>query len=96
MHTNKTLRLLDDITKSLRDAIRAFEADTCPAFYTKELKREAQCRQCHEARAQHQHMHSTAPTPAHKPKTFNLCTYKLHALADYTVLRESTDLRRGQ
>ena len=85
MHTDKTLRLLDDVTKSLRDAIHAFEADTCPAFHTKELKCEAQCHQRREACAQHQHTHSAAPTPAHKPKTFNLRTYKLHTLTDYTA-----------
>ena len=41
MHTDETLQLLDDIMESLGDAIHAFEANTCPAFHTKELKREA-------------------------------------------------------
>lgn len=87
MHTDETLELLDNATKSLGEAIRAFEADTCPAFRTKELKREAQCRQRREARAstQHEHTRSTAPTAARRPKTFNLRTYKLHALGDYTA-----------
>jgi hypothetical protein len=85
MHTDETLQWMDDVTKSLRNAIRTFEVDTCPAFWTKELKCEAQCRQRCEAHAcaQHEHMDTTGPTPARKPKTFNLCTYKFHALGDY-------------
>lgn len=86
MHTDETLQLMDNITKSLGDAIHAFEADTCPAFQTKELKHEAQSRQCREAHThtRHEHMDTAAPTPARRTKTFNLRTYKLHALSDYT------------
>lgn len=87
MHTDETLRLMDGVTKSLGDAIRAFESNVCPAFITKELKREAQGRQRREARARSQRegTGSTATVITRRPKTLNLRTYKFHALGDYTT-----------
>lgn len=87
MHTEETLRLMDSVTRSLGDAIRAFESHVCPAFLTKELKREAQGRQRREARtrSQREGAGSTATILTRRPKTLNLQTYKFHALGDYTT-----------
>lgn len=87
MHTDDTLRLMDSVTQALGDAIRAFQADTCPAFHTKELRREAEGRQRREVRTRSQRGGEgpTAPVQPRKQKTFNLRTYKLHALGDYTA-----------
>jgi hypothetical protein len=88
MHTDETLQVMDDVTQSLGDAMRAFVANTCPKFVTKELKREVQCRQRRENQSQTSTTLSSAhanPTKAtRRPKTLNLQTYKLHALGDYT------------
>ena len=54
MHTEETLEMMDEVTQSLGDSMRAFEAETCPAFPTKELKCEAQGCQRREARARKQ------------------------------------------
>jgi hypothetical protein len=87
MHTDETLQIMDDVTKSLGNAIRTFQAETSPAFHTKELKRETEGRQRREARTRSQRdvACSTITVPTRKPKTFNLRTYKLHALGDYTA-----------
>jgi hypothetical protein len=78
---------MDDVTKSLGDAMRAFAATTCPAFHTRELKRETEGRQRREARTRSQcdGASSAVTVSTRKPKTFNLRTYKLHALGDYTA-----------
>ena len=86
MHTEETLEMMDEVTQSLGDSMCAFEAETCPAFPTKELKREAQGRQPREAQAHKQQHHTVSTeTPARKAKTLNLRLYKFHALGDYTT-----------
>jgi hypothetical protein len=85
MHTDETLQVMDNVTHSLGHAIRAFQADTCPAFHTRELKREAEGRQRREARARPQREHVDSKSSVRRPKTFNLRTYKFHALGDYTA-----------
>ena len=54
MHTDETLEIMDNVTKSLGNTIHAFKADACPAFRTRELKREAQGHQRREVRSQSQ------------------------------------------
>lgn len=44
MHTNETLQIMDDVTVTLGEELRAFTTHTCPAFQTRELRREAACR----------------------------------------------------
>ena len=44
LHTEETLKLLDDVTTSLGDALRIFKADTCSQFNTRELPREVTSR----------------------------------------------------
>lgn len=49
LHAENTLTILDDITRSLGIALRAFKKDTCAAFETKELPAEAAARRRKEA-----------------------------------------------
>ncbi|KIJ15701.1 hypothetical protein PAXINDRAFT_76356, partial [Paxillus involutus ATCC 200175] len=90
MNTDDTLALMDSVTVKLGHHLQEFMAEMCPAFPTKELHREAE----------HQSWgtiwkyggdptassHSEPSTNAgRRLKTFNLQTYKLHALGDYTA-----------
>ena len=89
MHTEDTLGLMESVTVALGNHLRKFASGTCAAFSTRELHREAEARtrrQGREAvlkqgisRSQQNSLH----TGTHKTKTFNLQTYKLHALGDY-------------
>jgi hypothetical protein len=79
MHTDETLQIMEDITASLGRELRAFSVDTCLAFPTRELRCEAECRW----RRQQQSMATSKATVSLQSKTFNLQTYKLHALGDY-------------
>ena len=76
---------MDDVTCSLGNTLRKFASNTCAAFSTHELKREALCRRRRKTQA-HSSVTSTLTnsTTARQPKTLNLRTYKLHALGDYT------------
>lgn len=80
LHTDYTLKHLEDVTSMLGRQLRRFQTKTCTSFSTVELKREVEARKRRQART------GAAGTPAvvsRKPKTFNLNTYKNHALGDY-------------
>ena len=87
MHTDETLTLLDTITERLGKHLRHFQRTTSTAFDTKELKREAESRQRRELKniAGHAARVASAPQVSRRQKTFNLQTYKLHALGDYAA-----------
>ena len=82
MHTDYTLDVMERSTIHLAQQICRFSSETCPAFETKEPRREAESRR---RRAQ------GVPEKAAPPlapnirwlKTLNLQTYKMHALGDY-------------
>jgi hypothetical protein len=79
MHTDSSLKLLDDTTTCLGIALRYFTRVTCPEFSTKETTAEFNKRKRKEAT-------STTRIPdanAQKPRTFNMKTIKLHSLGDY-------------
>ena len=79
MHTDSSLRLLDDTTTCLGIALRYFTWVTCPEFATKETATEFNKRKRKEAT-------STTKAPGsstRQPKTFNMKTIKLHSLGDY-------------
>ncbi|KAH7904506.1 hypothetical protein BJ138DRAFT_1019068 [Hygrophoropsis aurantiaca] len=44
IHTDYTLAILENVTRSLGQLLRDFQQKTCPAFHTQELKREADAR----------------------------------------------------
>src|ERR1700689_939499 len=50
MHNDLTLAVFDRITVSLGEKLRKFTLKTCPAFQTKELRREADARVRREAK----------------------------------------------
>lgn len=89
VHTDESLQIMDDITATLGDELRSFQSNTCSAFSTRELKREAEGRYRRKARTKtlkDQHPKEDVPSPAgaRHEKTLNLQTYKVHALGDYT------------
>ncbi|KAH7904408.1 hypothetical protein BJ138DRAFT_1138545 [Hygrophoropsis aurantiaca] len=99
MHTDATLALLDRETISLGAILRDFQKGVCPAFNTRELKREADA-QMRRSNAQnnesqkksktvHEALGDSSASPnelsrsTRRPKTLNLHTYKFHALAPH-------------
>jgi len=88
MHTNETLKLLDQITVCLGGYLRSFQLQTCAAFNTRQLKREVEHRQRRELKTpgRRSSAMATASTSqaTRRLKTFNLQTYKVHALGDYS------------
>jgi hypothetical protein len=88
MHTESTVKLLELVTAMLGNHLRMFSGDTCAAFSTKELRREAEARTRRQGREAFQKLGISSPqksvqTVARRAKTLNLQTYKLHALGDY-------------
>ena len=80
LHTEHTLTSFEQLTADLGVLLRHFTMVTCPAFNTVELPRESAAR-----------LRRTANNPGARAsgsggarlKTFNLNTYKIHALGDY-------------
>src|ERR1700733_4435712 len=95
MHTDPTLDLLAEVTKSLGSNLHTFEKHTCSLFQTRELehKRAARQRQQEKDEAGKKKIANgqkstessklSSSTRARKPKQLNLKTYKYHALRDY-------------
>ena len=88
IHTDKMLDLLVASTKTLTSAMRRFLQETCKAFRTKELPKEAEAHgRCTAVHALKGNSHTatveTKGKTAQKSKKFNLATYKYHTLADY-------------
>lgn len=94
MHTDSTLELLSQATRTFSDGVREFQEKTCVAFKTHELERER------AARLRRQANKAAGPSDSEpkkgnngkQPKRFNLETYKYHALGDYcnTIRRFGT------
>lgn len=97
MHTDDTLKLLDDSTKDLGVKFREFVKKTCPAFNTRELQSEVDARKHRQAKKERkdavcaQSSSSASATMERSSqsgrlkKQFNLQTYKFHALGDYAA-----------
>ena len=81
LHTDETLDIFEQVTKDLCNRIRSFALDTCPSFATVELPRETEARRWRQDK---QNASQSSTTPGRQSKGFNLQTYKLHALADYS------------
>ena len=84
IHSDVTLAILDKETTVIGRLLRTFNTETCPWFKTKELRQEAAARQRLQAK-QHggQSSELSSSVPMRKPMSFNLNTYKIHALGDY-------------
>ncbi|KIK11947.1 hypothetical protein PISMIDRAFT_121797, partial [Pisolithus microcarpus 441] len=78
LHTEDSLKLLEQSLRMLTAQLRHFAEVTCAAFQTKELPSEAAARRRQQKRPQTNNQ-SGGP----RPKVFNMLTYKIHALGDY-------------
>ena len=86
LHTEHTLTSFECLTADLGVLLRHFSLVTCPAFNTTELPRESAARL---QRAANNPSARAAGSGGVRAKTFNLKTYKIHALGDYpTTIRE--------
>ena len=89
MHTEDTLGLMESVTAPLGNHLRTFASETCAAFSTRELHCEAEARTRRQGREAFlkqgipRNQQNALHTTTRKTKTFNLQTYKLHALGDY-------------
>ena len=96
MHTDDTLRIFDDLTVRIGSEFRTFNERTCPAFDTKELRREADARKRQRAKRASANgppkSSKSRPSASNStetaadgqlPKTLNIDTYKHHCLGDY-------------
>ena len=87
LHTNTTLNSFNTTTTKLGQFLHLFVSKTCSVFKTREPPREEAARGRRNAvmrakKGTAKGKEKAARTDA-KAKTFNLCTYKLHALGDY-------------
>ena len=84
MHSDESLNKLDLALKKLAAEIHRFQKRTCDAFKTQELPSEVAARH----RRQESQIKSGGPTSSTsstaRPKSFNILTYKFHALGDYS------------
>jgi hypothetical protein len=100
MHTDSTLDILDSITSLLGKHLREFTNETCSAFNTRELRREADARvrqqvsqknrgtRTGSSKATNNRVTSSnisgQASNTRREKALNLNTYKVHALGDYS------------
>ena len=86
LHTDYSLKLLDKASRLLGGQLHKFRDFTCAAFKTTELASETAARWREKACSLNTippGSSTTSATSAAQPKSFNLATYKLHALGDY-------------
>lgn len=82
LHTEDSLDLLKQSLRMLSKQIRQFVEVTCVAFQTKELPGKASARQ-RQQQTQAEGRGVNASRSGPRPKSFNILTYKFHALGDY-------------
>lgn len=80
LHTDESLTFLDEVTRLLGRQLQKFRDFTCKAFNTLELPSETAA---HWRWKKGQLNTSNTTVSGAHPKSFNLNTYKLHALGDY-------------
>ena len=83
MHTDLTLKILEEVTISLGDLFRQFDRTTCAAYKTLELPREFEARKRREGEGKNSAKSTSEQGTTRRRRTFNMATYKFHALADY-------------
>lgn len=82
IHSDSTLTFLEATFKKLSQKLRKFQRDTCSAFDTVELPKEKAAR--HRKLAQRSETNTTrSESSGARLKSFNLSTYKFHAMGDY-------------
>jgi hypothetical protein len=94
IHHDYLLEVMDSVTTSLGEKLRAFSTQTCPAFATRELRREydARMRRQAETTVSEQTASLDQGNSKRLAKTLNLNTYKFHSFGDYvtTIRRYGT------
>lgn len=83
LHTDSTLCLLQQSTTEIGALLRKFSETVCPSYSTKDLPRETEARARKVQKADTIGTSTTAVTT--KLRSFNMNTYKMHALGDYTT-----------
>ncbi|KIN98948.1 hypothetical protein M404DRAFT_156554, partial [Pisolithus tinctorius Marx 270] len=83
IHTDDSLQQLEEATRLLGRQLRKFRDFTCSAFKTMELPSEATAQRRRQENKISLEPTQTTSVPTTRQKTFNLSTYKLHALGDY-------------
>lgn len=99
LHTDHTIALLDQALRRLAAQVRHFQKVTCPAFVTKELPQETAQRQRREVSDIQSGRRKLPATSSPHLKSFNINTYKFHALGDYGLMIKTfrtTDLYTTQ
>ncbi|KAI0349066.1 hypothetical protein OH77DRAFT_1499676 [Trametes cingulata] len=95
LHSDTTLSHLENLTRALGQAMRAFKSKVCPSYDTRELDKEVAARarrrlkkskdtKKNKGTALPQHSESEDHDGERVQKEFNLNTYKFHRLGDYT------------
>lgn len=84
LHTETTLRKFEKAMLEMCNLLRKFKKSVCPKYITKELPREINARgHCNALLASKGKPSTPAGNPVARVVTFNLATYKLHAMPDY-------------
>ncbi|KAI0363871.1 hypothetical protein BV20DRAFT_957443 [Pilatotrama ljubarskyi] len=106
LHSDTTLSHLENLTRALGQAMRAFKSKVCPSYNTRELDKEvaARARRRLKKRKDTKNNNGTS-LPQHSKsedhdgervrKEFNLNTYKFHRLGDYTSSIRQTGTIEG-
>ena len=89
IHSTSSLSFFDGVTKSLGQVLRCFTDFVCPNFKTHETPAEAARRArraaAKAAKQKDSEGHSAAAPTGQNEQSFNLETYKIHALGHYPL-----------
>ena len=83
LHTESTLRHLEQLTKELGQLTQNFRDATQSAFATFELPKETEARKRRQNSGRGKEKAGASNASGKKSKILNLFTYKWHALGDY-------------
>ena len=83
LHTESTLRHLEQLTKELGQLTRNFRDATQSAFATFKLPKETEARKRRQNSGREKEKAGASNASGKKSKILNLFTYKWHALRDY-------------
>lgn len=87
IHTEMTLNHFDNSTTRLGKILRKFYRDVCTKFHTFDLPQESAARARRRGqragKGKQKENDPRSRGSARKQRTFNMSTYKLHALGDY-------------
>lgn len=83
LHTDDTLKLLDLVSTAVGKELRDFEEKVCTSYKTTELPREANARRRRQTGKTSGTTIPQASGSGPRTKSFNMSTYKAHALGDY-------------